>query len=148
MILQEAQWNEISNSIKEAEVPVNTVLGAVASDLDAYAYPIIVTGANARYSWLIDYYNNNKSQFTQEKRAAFLTKILEYRTAYNIAVINKPSKIPNDLKAAHVSLVNIAQSDNAPKDIAELRAWLEKFKDDVEQLKLAVEQLAQLKGGN
>jgi hypothetical protein len=147
LILQEAQWNEIRNSIKEAETPVNTVLDTVAADLDAYAYPIIVTGANERYSLLIDYYNNNRLQFTtQEKRAAFLTKILEYRTAYNLALINKPSKIPNDLKAAHISLVNIAKSDGSPKDIAELRAWLERFKDDAEQLKIAVEQLAELKG--
>jgi hypothetical protein len=148
IILQEAQWNEIRNSIKEAEEPVNTVLDAVAADLDTYGYPIAVTGADARYSLLLQYYNENRSQFTQEKRAAFLTKILEYKTAYDLAVITKPSKIPNDLKAAHTSLVDIAKSDGSPKDIAELRAWLERFKDDAEQLKIAVEQLAGLKGGN
>lgn len=42
----------------------------------------------------------------------------------------------------------MAKSDGSIKDIAELRAWLEKFKDDAEQLKEAVIQLAQIQGGN
>lgn len=142
--IQEAQWSEIRKSIIEAEQPVNTVLNSVADDLDSYAFPLLITGANERYSLLILYYNENRLQFNQEKRAVVLAKILEYKTAYDLAAINKPSKIPNNLKEAHTSLVKLAKSDGSPKDLAELRAWLEKFEEDAEQFKEAVTQLAQL----
>lgn len=146
--LQEAQWSEIRKSIVEAEKPVNTVLTAVAEDLDTYGLPIASSGAKERYILLISYYNRNRMQFNQKERAAILSKIAEYKSAYDLAVVNKPSRIPNDLKEAHMALVKLAKSDGSIKDIAELRAWLEKFKDDAEQLRVAINQLAQIHGGN
>jgi hypothetical protein len=144
--IQEAQWNEIRKSIIEAEEPVNTVLKAIANDLDTYALPLVRVGADAKYSLLISYYNNNRSRFTQEERAVIVNEIAAYKYTYDLASINKPSEIPNDLVEAHNSLVKLAKSDGSVKDIAELKAWLEEFKEDAEQLRDAVIQLAQIKG--
>ncbi|WP_341528137.1 hypothetical protein WKK05_01940 [Nostoc sp. UHCC 0302] len=146
--IQEAQWSEIRKSIIEAEKPVETVLTAVAEDLDAYALPIVTTGANERYSILINYYNRNRLEFSQNEREDILEKIFDSKQAYDLAVINKPSEIPNGLKNAHASLVKLAKSDGSLKDLSELRAWLEKFQDDAEELKEAVIQLAQIQRGN
>lgn len=142
--IQEAQWSEIRKSIIEAEESVNTILTAVADDLDTYALPLVTVGADARYSLLINYYNNNRLRFKQEERAATIAKIVEYKKTYDLAAINKPSIIPNDLIETHKSLVKLAKSDGSVKDIAELKAWLDKFKEDAEQLKDAVIQLAQI----
>jgi hypothetical protein len=144
--IQEAQWSEIRKSIIEAEEPVNTVLKSIANDLDTYALPLVRVGADAKYSLLISYYNNNRSRFSQEERAVIGNKIAAYKYAYDLAAINKPSEIPNDLVEAHNSLVKLAKSDGSVKDVAELRAWLEEFKEDAEQLRDAVIQLAQIKG--
>ena len=56
--------------------------------------------------------------------------------------ISKPSDIPNNLLEAHKSLVKLAKTDGSIKNIAELRAWLEKFEEDVKELKDAVVQLS------
>lgn len=146
--IQEAQWKKIRKSIIEAEEPVNTVLTSVADDLDTYALPLKILDADAQYSLLINYYNQNRSHFAQQERAAIISKIVTYKTSFDLAAINKPSKLPNDLKNAHKSLVKLAKSDGSIKDIAELRAWLENFKDDATQLKEAIIQLAQIKEAN
>jgi hypothetical protein len=44
-------------------------------------------------------------------------------------------------------LVNLVKSDGSISDIAELKSMLEKFKDDIGELKDAVTQLAQSQGG-
>ena len=144
--LQEAKWSEIRKSIIEAETSVNTVLTSIGSDLDTYAYPLIIVGADARYSLLISYYNRNSPRFSQAERSSILNKISEYKKTYDLAAINQPSKIPNDILEAHKSLVKLAKSDGSIKDIAELKSWLEKFKEDAEQIKEAVNQLNQISG--
>ena len=142
--LEEAKWNTIRESVIEAEESVNTVLDEVANDLDTYVYPLTITGADQRYSLLIQTYNEKRLQLSQGARRTVLDDIITAKTTYDLALVNLPSKIPNNLKGAHTSLVKIANSDGAPKDLAELRAWLERFKDDAQQLKTAIEQLAGL----
>ncbi len=142
--IQESKWSEIRKSIVEAEVPIDKVLTAVAEDLDTYALPLLTSTSNKRYRILVNYYNRNLSRSSQSERAALLAKISAYKKAYDLAAINKPSRIPNDILAAHRSLIKLAKSDGSIKDIAELKAWLEKFKDDAEQLKDAVNQLVKI----
>jgi hypothetical protein len=142
--IEEAKWSAIRNSIIEAEAPVNTVLKSVGNDLDTYILPLTTTDADLRYSLLIDYYNNNRLRFTQVERNRIVTKIADYKKTYDLVTNNKPSKIPNDLLESHKSLVKLAKSNGSVKDIAELKAWLDKFKSDVEQLKEAVNQLSQI----
>lgn len=103
--IQEAQWKEIRKSIIEAEEPVNTVLTSIADDLDTYALPLKTLGADAQYSLIINYYNNNRLKFNQQERTSILSKIIDYKSAFDLAVINRPSEIPNSLKEAHKSLV-------------------------------------------
>ncbi len=139
--IQESKWSEIRKSIVEAEEPINNVLTAIATDLDTYAFLLTKIEANKRYSLLINYYNNNRLRFSREERVRIISQIGNYKKFYDSVSLNKPSNIPNGILNAHKSLVKLAKSDGSIKDIAELKAWLEKFKDDAEKLKNAVNQL-------
>lgn len=146
--LQNRQWKEIREAIIKAEDPINTILTAVATDLDKYVDPLQDVNADTRYTRLIVYYNRNRFQLNQEQRVTLLAKIRELKTAYDLAVLSKPSTIPNQLKKVHMALVETAKSNGSPKSFAQLKAELEQFKDDAEQLKTAIEQLTKNKRGN
>ncbi|MFN7556444.1 hypothetical protein, partial [Microcystis sp.] len=109
-------------------------------------YPLTVTGANQRYKLLIINYNQRRAQLKPEERSKLLNDILSAKTAYDLAIVTKPSIVPNDLLETHSKLVKLAKSDGNPKDLAEVKAWLDRFKTDVEQLIVAVKQLAQIEG--
>lgn len=100
------------------------------------------------YTTLIVYYNENRLRLSTEERVAVLAEIRERKTAYDLAVLSKPSTIPNQLKQVHMALVETAKSNGAPKDLAHLKAELEEFKDDAYQLKSSIEQLVENKRGN
>lgn len=142
--IQEAKWSEIRKSIVEADEPIGKVLTAVADDLDTYASPLTIIAAKKRYIVLINYYNLNRFKLNQAERASVLAKIVNYKKSYDLVSANKPSQIPNDILSAHKILVKLAKSDGSIRDLAELRAWLEKFKNDAEQLKDAVNQLVEI----
>lgn len=145
--LQNRQWKDIRKAIIDAEEPVNTILTAVAADLDRYVEPLQDVNADERYSMLINYYNNNRLQLKLEERVALLAEIRQLKTAYDLAALSKPSTIPNQLKQVHIALVETAKSNGAPKNLAQLKAELEQFKSDAEQLKSSIEQLAENKIG-
>ena len=147
LYLQDLQWKEIRKAIINAEDPVNTILTAVAADLDRYVDPLQDVNANARYSRLINYYNNNRLRLSPGERVEVLAKIRDFKTAYDLAVLSKPSTIPNQLKQVNLALVKTAKSNSSPQNLAQLKAELEQFKDDAEQLKNAIEQLAGIKRG-
>ncbi|MCZ8067633.1 MULTISPECIES: hypothetical protein [unclassified Microcystis] len=146
MAIQEAQWSAVRQAIIDAEAPINTILTEIGNDLDAYVYPLTVTGANQRYKLLIINYNQRRAQLKPEERSKLLNDILSAKTAYDLAIVTKPSIVPNDLLETHSKLVKLAKSDGNPKDLAEVKAWLDRFKTDVEQLIVAVKQLAQIEG--
>jgi hypothetical protein len=146
--IEEAKWSNIRNSIIEAEKPINNLLTAIAKDLDTYAFPLTEINAIQRYSLLINYYNNKKSQLSQVDRLRLIGRIVESKKNYDITSVRKPSTVPNGILSAHQALVKLAKSDGSISDIAELRSLLEKFKDDVGELKEAVNQLSNSKGGN
>ena len=146
MAIQEAQWSAVRQAIIDAEAPINTILTEIGNDLDLYVYPLTVTGANQRYSLLIINYNQRRTQLKPEERSKLLNDILSAKTAYDLAIVTKPSIVPNDLLETHSKLVKLAKSDGNPKDLAEVKAWLDRFKTDVEQLIVAVKQLAQIEG--
>ncbi len=143
--IQESKWSEIRKSVVEADEPIEKVLTAVMEDLDTYALPLTTVVANKRYRLLVNYYNNNRLKFNQSERASVIAKIVNYKKSYDLASINKPSIIPGDILVAHKSLVKIAKSDGSIRDVAELRAWLEKFRADAEQLRDAVDLLVKIK---
>lgn len=146
MATQQAQWSAVRQAIIKAEQPINTILTEIGKDLDAYVYPLTVTGSDQRYTLLILNYNQRRAQLKPAERIEFLNDIIKAKAAYDLAVITKPSIVPNDLLEAHSKLVQLAKSDGNPKDLAEVKAWLERFKADVEQLVIAVRQLAQIEG--
>lgn len=147
MAIEEAQWQNIRQAILDAEQPINTILTEIANDLDAYVYPLNTTGTAQRYSFLIVYYNDRRNQVKPAERTALLQEILASKKAYDQAVVIKPSKSIKTLQKTHTKLVALAQSGGNPKDLAEVKAWLERFKSDVEQLATAVKQLVISQGG-
>jgi predicted DNA-binding protein len=147
MATEEAQWQKIRQAILDAEQPINTILTEIASDLDAYVYPLNITGTAQRYRFLMVYYNDRRNQVKPAERTALLQEILVSKKAYNDAVAIKPSKSIKTLQETHTRLVALAKSGGNPKDLAEVKAWLERFKADVEQLATAVKQLVRSQGG-
>jgi len=146
MAMQEAQWSAIRQAIIEAEQPINTILTEIARDLDTYIYPLTITAAEGRYSLLIFSYNARRAGLKPEERSQLLKEIIASKTAFDLAVVTKPSKVPETLQKTHSKLVKLAKSNGNPQDLAEVKAWLERFKTDVEQLVIAVKQLAQIQG--
>jgi hypothetical protein len=147
MAIEEAQWQNIRKAILDAEQPINIILTEIASDLDAYVYPLNITTTSDRYSSLIVYYNERRNQLKPAERTALLQEILASKKAYDQAVAIKPSKSIKTLQETHTKLVALAKSGGNPKDLAEVKAWLERFKSDVEQLATAVKQLVRSQGG-
>jgi hypothetical protein len=145
--IQESKWSTIRKSVVEAEVPVTEVLKAITEDLDTYIGPLLVVDAQARYALVINYYNNNGAKLDQASRVRIISRMADYKKGYDMISVNKPSKISDDLLEAHTLLVKLAKSDGSVKDISELRSWLDRFKDDAEQLKEAVNQLSKNPGG-
>lgn len=148
LYLQERQWSEIQKSIIAAEAPVNIILDAVAEDLDRYVDPLQDLGSEERYTTLVVYYNLQRLKLKPEERVAMLAKIREYKSAYDFTALYKPSIVPRQIKEVHMALVETAKSDGAPQDVAQLKAELDLFKDDVEQLKDAIGQLVGRKENN
>jgi hypothetical protein len=141
--IQEAQWEAVRQAIIDSEEPINTILTGIAEDLRLYNLAII-TGADQRYTVLVIAYNDRRFQLKDSERFASLQNIVESQAL--IARSVDPAKVPNNLKDSHGKLVKLAESGGSPKDLAEVKASLERFKADVEQLVIAVKQLAQLQG--
>jgi hypothetical protein len=145
LALQEYQWGEARKFIIEAEPDINKILDFLAQDLDKYRGRLLEVNTEARYTLLMNYYNTVRKEQKREERSVLLNEIRESKAAYDLAVREKPSKVPIQLKDIYGKLVKLAQSDGAVQDLAQLNAAIDLFKDDIEQLKTAVIQLLEKK---
>lgn len=124
--LEERRWREIRKAIIEAEEPVNSVLNWVAEDLDGYVDPLLDLAVEDRYRTAIVYYNLKRKDLNIEQRTSILQQIREYKAAHDTAKLQKPSSIPAQMKKVHVALAKVAKSNRAPKDLAALKAELDR----------------------
>lgn len=139
--LQEIQFSAIQDAVFDAEEPVNTVLDAIAEDLDAYVKTYLDLAADDAYTTLIDYYNRNRLSLSQSQREALLDRILERKNTFDSVKLNKPSVIPRQLKQVHLALVNSVESGGNAADLAQLRAEIDHFENEVAKLQTGLVQI-------
>lgn len=142
LILTEIQWEAVQDAVIDAEEPVNIILDGIIQDLDAYVDPVQNLALNDLYTTLIDYYNQNRRQLSQQQREVMLNRIRERKNAYDYALLYKPSAVPKQLKQVHLALVNTVESDGDVADLAQLKAEFDRFDQVVKRLQTGLEQIA------
>jgi hypothetical protein len=142
--LQGKRDHQVKIAIEKGAPAVRNVLDLLQKDFTEVIMPLQETGFLDKLASRVDYYNSRLNA-SFELRKQMLAEIEDSISRYDAAINANPVNIIQSMRNAHEALVKYAGSPKTPQNFSELLSALETFKNYVQEVSEAVNQIRNIK---
>jgi hypothetical protein len=143
--LEAKRKDAINEAVAQGAPAVNTVLDLLEDDLNNRIMLLEKTGTKQMLENRVSYYNENRKNLKPEERRQALNQIKLAAERYQLIKSSNPAGLVQAVREAHVKLVDYANSDQKPTDLAQFVSAMEVFKNRVIEIANAIQQMKKIR---